>query len=95
MAVAGLEANPLVELATHTIMGINDYLTHVTARPAPNGKFGVAEALQCATFNVSLGSRAAVKMACRPRPVYLPLLKVGAPRAALAAHPQLPDQPER
>jgi hypothetical protein len=50
MAVAGLEANPLVELATHTIMGINDYLIHVTARAAPNGKFGIAEALQCATL---------------------------------------------
>jgi len=30
-----------------------------------------------------------------PRTVYLPLLKVGAPRAALAARPQLPDQPEQ
>jgi hypothetical protein len=27
--------------------------------------------------------------------VYTPLLKVGAPRAALAAHPRLADQPEQ
>jgi hypothetical protein len=29
------------------------------------------------------------------RTLYLPLLKVGAPSAALAARPQLPDRPER
>ena len=44
---------------------------------------------------VGSGSRAAVKMACRPRTVSLPLRKVNAPRPPLAARPQLPDQRER
>ena len=33
----------------------------------------------------------ASRLECRRRTVYLPLLKVGAPRAPLAARPQLPD----
>jgi hypothetical protein len=41
------------------------------------------------------GSRAAVKMACRPRTVSLPLRKVNAPRPPPAARPQIPDQHER
>src|SRR5690606_7060945 len=39
-----------------------------------------------------IGSRAASQTACRPRTLYLPLLKVDAPRPPLAKRPQFPDQ---
>jgi len=51
--------------------------------------------LRCSKRTLSRTAVGSPQMACRRRKVSLPLRKVNALRAALAARPQIPDQHER